>query len=192
MPDDTGIPGDSMFSMRCLTQAQLDSEVARYKDDERMQSLYDAWDADKSGAIDLVELVVELHKFDEVARDGKGIQAASEALVQCVNSDNGEIELAEFAKVIVLFCHNIFKNNFDQVAEHMLAVATSTSEAAALHAAEGRDTSEIELADKEEEEFLRATVKGIEDHVNDNIRRIRTTRVKVQNKEQPAANAVHP
>lgn len=170
---ETGVPSDSMFSMVGLTKAQLDAEVVRYKGDRRMQSLYDAWDADKSGAIDLVELVVELHKFDEVARDGKGIQAASEALVQCVDSDNGEIELVEFTKVIVLFCHNIFRDQFDNVAEHMLAVASSTSEEAARRAAQGRDTGDLEAADKEEEEFLRATVTGIQDHVIDNIGKLK-------------------
>lgn len=171
--EEGGVPSDSMFSMAGLTPPQLAGEVGRYKGDRRMKSLYDAWDADGSGAIDLVELVVELHKFDEVARDGKGIQAASEALVQCVDSDNGEIELEEFTKVIVLFCHNIFRDQFDNVAEHMLAVAKSTSEEAARRAAQGRDTDALEEADKEEEEFLRATVAGIEDHVLDNIGKLK-------------------
>ena len=48
---------------------------------------------------------------------------------------------------------------------------------AARQAAFGKDKREIEAADKEEENFLRETVKGIGEHVNDNIRRIRTTRV---------------
>lgn len=180
---DTTQDSEGMFSMKGMTEARLASEVARYKDDERMKSLYRIWDGDNSGAIDLVELVVELHKFDEVSRDGKGIQVASEALVQCVNSDSGELDMADFSTVVVLFCHNIFKAAFDDVAEHLLAVAESTSEEAARRAADGHDVSEIEAYDKEEHEFLKETVKGIEDSINDNVRRLRTTKLKMKNSD---------
>ena len=54
---------------------------------------------------------------------------------------------------------------------------------AAPRAASGKDKREIEAAGKEEEDFLRETVKDIEDHVNDNIRRIRATRVRIQSHE---------
>lgn len=176
---------DGMFSMQGMSETRLRSEVDRYKGDPRMRRLYRAWDGDNSGAIDLIELVVELHKFDEVARDGKGIQVASEALVQCVNSDNGELDMVDFSKVIVLFCHNIFRAAFDDVAEHLIAVAESTSEEAARRAADGHDVTEIEAYDKEEHEFLKETVKGIEDSINDNIRRLRKT----QNKIKSGSNA---
>ena len=174
----TSAPDDSMFSTAGLTQEELEQEVVKCLSDERMKKLFDAWDGDSSGTIDLVELCVELHKFDEVATKGNDIQIASQALVQCVNVVNGAIQLQEFTKVMILFCRNIFKCNFDDVAGHLLNVATYTSEEAARQAASGKDVRDIEAADKEEEEFLRETVKGIEDHVNDNIRKLRSARVR--------------
>lgn len=162
-----------MFSMIGMTEAKLAAEVEKYRQDQRMTRLYKVWDGDNSGAIDLAELVVELHKFDEVARESAAIQVASEALVRCDNSDNGELDMRDFTKLIVLFCHNIFKLDFDSVAEHLLAVAESTSEEAARAAADGHDVSEIMQMDEEEREFLKETVKGIQYSINENVRKLK-------------------
>ncbi len=162
-----------MFSMVGMTEAKLNSEVEKYRQDKRMTRLYTVWDGDNSGAIDLAELVVELHKFDEVARESAAIQVASEALVRCDNSDNGELDMRDFTKLIVLFCHNIFKSDFDGVAEHLIAVAESTSEEAARAAADGHDVSAIIQMDEEEREFLKETVKGIQYSINENVRKLK-------------------
>lgn len=167
-----------LFSTEIITDAELEQKTAEYQKDDRMKSLFNAWDGDGSGAVDFVELVLALHKFEQVAQAGIDIQVASDALVQFVESDTQrELGLPEFTRVIILFALNNFKQDFDEVADHMLAVATSTSEAAVITARSGVDTSAIEAADKAEEEFLRETVKGIEEHVTDNIRKIRTKRV---------------
>lgn len=169
---------EGMFSMIGMSPEKLKSEVNKYCVDSRMLRLYTVWDGDNSGAIDLAELVVELHKFDEVARDSKAIQVASEALVRCDNSNDGELDVKDFSKLIVLFCHNIFKSDFNSVAIHLLAVAESTSEEAARAAADGQDVSAIMEADQEEREFLKETVEGIADSINDNIRKLKGNKQK--------------
>lgn len=167
-----------LFSTEVISSEELQAKTEKYVTDERMQSLFRAWDGDDSGAVDFVELVLALHKFEQVAQAGIDIQVASDALLQFVESDTErELKLHEFARVIILFALNNFKKDFEEVADHMLEVASCTSEAAVLHAKTGRDTSEIEAADKEETEFLRETVKCMEEQVTDNIVRIRTKRV---------------
>lgn len=167
-----------LFSTDGIAADELEWETNNYANDSRMQSLFRAWDKDGSGAVDFVELVIALHKFERVAAAGIDIHVASEALVQFVESDTErELNLREFAKVIILFAHNNFQTSFEEVADHMLAVATGTSEEAVLMAANGEDVSELEAADKEEEEFLRLTAKGMADDISRNIRRIRTKRV---------------
>lgn len=167
-----------LFSTSVISAEELDNRTQKYKDDERMKSLFRAWDGDDSGAVDFVELVLALHKFEEVSRAGIDIQVAADALVQFVESDTDrELNLVEFSRVIILFALNNFKKDFDQVADHMLAVATSTSEQAVHQAARGADTTALEAADKAEQEFLRETVKCMEEQVTDNIRKIRTKRV---------------
>lgn len=167
-----------LFSESRISGDELEEKTRRYQRDLRMKSLFRAWDGDGSGAVDFVELVVALHKFDGVAKAGIDIQVASDALLQFVESDTErELKFSEFAKVIVLFAMNNFGEDFEYVADHMLAVATATSEEAVLRAADGIDVSELEAADKEEEEFLRETAKGVEDQVSNNIARLRTKRV---------------
>lgn len=167
-----------LFSTEVISPEELQAKTRKYVTDERMKSLFRAWDGDDSGAVNFVELVLALHKFEQVAHAGIDIQVASDALLQFVESDTErELKLQEFARVIILFALNNFKKDFEEVADHMLEVANCTSEAAVLHAKTGRDTSEIEAADKEETEFLRETVKCMEEQVTDNIVRIRTKRV---------------
>lgn len=167
----------SLFSTNVISSEELENKTALYQKDERMKRLFRAWDGDGSGRVDFVELVLALHKFEDVASAGIDIQVASDALVQFVESDTErELNLAEFTRVIIIFALNCFHEDFDDVADHMLAVATSTSEAAVLHAASGADVSEIQAADKEEQEFLRQTAKGIEQNVTDNILKIRVQR----------------
>lgn len=167
-----------LFSTRGISPEELDAKTDQYSVDERMIRLFRFWDGDSSGAVDFVELVVALHKFEKVAEAGIDIQVASDALVQFVQSDTDrELNLVEFTRVIILFALNNFEKDFDEVADHMLAVATGTSESAVLKAAAGVDVSELEEADKEEEEFLRETAKCLEEDVSRNIERIRTNRV---------------
>lgn len=167
-----------LFSTEVISPEELERKTEQYVHDERMKSLFRAWDGDGSGAVDFVELVLALHKFEQVAQAGIDIQVASDALLEFVESDTErELKLREFTRVIILFALNNFKKDFDTVADHMIEVANCTSEAAVLHAKTGRDTSEIEAADMEETEFLRETVKCMEEQVTDNIRKIRTKRV---------------
>lgn len=173
-----------LFSKEKISDLELDEKTKRYKDDDRMKSLFQAWDGDDSGAVDFVELVLALHKFKEVANAGIDIQVASDALLEFVESDTErELKLSEFTRVIILFALNNFNADFEDVADHMLDVATSTSEAAVLQAKIGVDTTEIEAADKAEEEFLRETVKGMEEQVTDSIRKLRTKRVALKHSE---------
>lgn len=167
-----------LFSKDKISDAELDDKTERYQNDERMKSLFRAWDGDGSGAVDFVELVLALHKFKQVANAGIDIQVASDALLEFVESDTErELKLSEFTRVIILFALNNFSADFEEVADHMLDVATSTSEAAVLQAKIGVDTTEIEAADKAEEAFLRETMKGMEEQVTDSIRKLRTKRV---------------
>lgn len=170
-----------LFKRSVISADELQQKTQRYQNDERMKSLFRAWDGDDSGAVDFVELVLALHKFEDVARAGIDINVASDALVEFVESDTArELKLSEFTQVIILFCLNHFQKDFEEVADYMLAVATSSSEKAVLKAASGVDISEIVKADKEEQEILRQTMKGIESHVNDNIQKIRIQRIAVR------------
>ncbi|CAN8073339.1 unnamed protein product [Agarophyton chilense] len=170
-------PSCSLFSTAVISDQELERKTELYRNDERMKSLFRAWDGDGSGKVDFVELVLALHKFEDVASAGIDIQVASDALVQFVESDTErELNLSEFTRVIILFALNNFHADFDSVADHMLKVATSTSEAAVLRAACGADVSDLQAADKEEQEFLRETVMGMEQHVTDNIQKLREQR----------------
>lgn len=165
------------FNRNVFSEAELEAMVEQYVKDDRMKSLFQAWDGDNSGAIDFVELVIALHKFEDVARAGVDIKVAADALVEFVESDTErELKLPQFAKVIIVFARNNFGKSFDEVADHMLKVATSTSEAAVLHAARGRDVSEIMAFDKEELELMRETAQCVSLNVESNISKLRTTR----------------
>lgn len=165
------------FNRLVYTEIELERMVLRYVDDERMVSLFRAWDGDGSGAVDFVELVMALHKFEDVAHAGVDIKVAADALVEFVESDSErELKLPQFAKVIIVFAKNTFKKSFDEVADHMLKVAKNTSEAAVLQAARGVDVSEIEAFDKEEQKFVRETAQCVSVNVENNISRLRTTR----------------
>ncbi|KAI0562858.1 hypothetical protein FGB62_51g06 [Gracilaria domingensis] len=167
----------SLFSTAVISDQELDRRTELYRKDRRMKSLFRAWDGDGSGKVDFVELVLALHKFEDVASAGIDIQVASDALVQFVESDSErELNLTEFTRVIILFALNNFHADFESVADHMLAVATSTSEAAVLRAACGADVSDIQAADKEEQEFLREAALGMEQHVTHNIQKLREQR----------------
>lgn len=166
------------FNRGVYTEVELERMVIRYVDDDRMVSLFRLWDGDDSGAVDFVELVMALHKFEDVARAGVDIKVAADALVEFVESDSErELKLPQFAKVIVVFAKNTFNKCFDEVADHMLKVAKSTSEAAVLQAARGVDVSEIEAFDKEEQKFVRETAQCVSVNVENNISRLRTNRL---------------
>lgn len=166
------------FNRHVYTEMELELMVHRYVDDDRMVSLFRAWDGDGSGAVDFVELVMALHKFEDVARAGVDIKVAADALVEFVESDSErELKLPQFAKVIIVFAKNTFNKSFEDVADHMLNVARSTSEAAVLQAARGVDVSEIEAFDKEEQKFVRETAQCVSVNVENNISRLRTNRI---------------
>lgn len=165
------------FNRNIFSEDELERQVAMYVNDERMVRLFRAWDGDGSGAVDFVELVMALHKFENVASAGVDIAVAADALVEFVETDTErELKLPQFARVIIVFAKNTFGRTFDIVADHMLRVALSTSEAAVLQAARGVDVSEIEAFDKEEQKFVRETAQCVSVNVENNITRLRTTR----------------
>lgn len=165
------------FNRNIFSEDELERQVAMYVNDERMVRLFRAWDGDGSGAVDFVELVMALHKFENVASAGVDIAVAADALVEFVETDTErELKLPQFARVIIVFAKNTFGKPFDIVADHMLRVALSTSEAAVLQAARGVDVSEIEAFDKEEQKFVRETAQCVSVNVENNITRLRTTR----------------
>lgn len=181
-----------LFSTEVISPKELEQQTEKYSKDKRMKSLFKAWDGDDSGAVDFVELVLALHKFEQVAHAGIDIQVASDALLEFVESETArELKFREFCRVIILFALNNFKRNFNEVADHMLEVARGTSEAAVLHAKSGRDTSEIEAADMEETAFLRETVKCMEDQVTDNIQKLRSRRVAFRQGSTPRSEGNH-
>lgn len=147
------------------------------KDDPRMKTLFDTWDADGGGTVDLVELVVAMHKFNRVMEDGSGLKRASEALLHNNDDESQELDIAEFARFIVTFCDEAYGKTFDQMAAHMLAVASSSSERAALAVASGhQDIEQIIKNDEEEIEVLKETIRGVEASVVENITKIKTSR----------------
>lgn len=165
------------FNRNIFSEDELEKQVARYVNDERMVRLFRAWDGDGSGAVDFVELVMALHKFEIVASAGVDIAVAADALVEFVETDTErELKLPQFAKVIIVFAKNTFGKSFEFVADHMLRVALSTSEAAVLQAARGVDVSELEAFDKEEQKFVRETAQCVSINVENNISRLRTNR----------------
>lgn len=165
------------FNCDTFSSEELEEMVERYGKDERMIQLFREWDGDDSGAVDFVELVIALHKFEHVSSAGVDIKVAADALVEFVESDTErELKLPQFAKVIVVFTRNLFGKPFDDVADHMLKVAGSTSEAAMLEAARGGDVSDIVALDKEELELMRETAKCVSVNVESNISKLRTTR----------------
>lgn len=165
------------FKTDTFKNDELGEMVKQYEKDKRMIQLFEMWDGDSSGAIDFVELVMALHKFEQVAAAGVDIKVAADALVEFVESDTErELKLPQFTKVIVVFAKNLFDKSFDEVADHMLKVAQSTSEAAVLHAASGKDVSDIIAIDKEELQLMKETAECVSVSVENNICRLRTMR----------------
>lgn len=174
------------FNRDVFSAAELEAAGTRYENDERMKRLFAAWDGDGSGAIDFVELVIALHKFENVANAGVDIKVAADALLEFVESDTErELKLPQFAKVIVVFARNLFGKTFDDVADHMLKVATSTSEAAMLEAERGKDVSDIVALDKEELELMRETAQCMSVNVENNICKLRRKNTQARPTTQP-------
>lgn len=147
------------------------------KGDPRMKTLFDTWDADGGGTVDLVELVVAMHKFNRVMEDGSGLKRASEALLHNDDDESQELDILEFTRFIVNFCDEAYGKTFDEMAAHMLAVAGSSSERAALAVASGHeDIEQIIKNDEAEIEVLKETVRGVEASVVENISKIKTNR----------------
>lgn len=175
------------FNRDVFSAAELEAAGTRYANDERMKRLFAAWDGDGSGAIDFVELVIALHKFENVANAGVDIKVAADALLEFVESDTErELKLPQFAKVIVVFARNLFGKTFDEVADHMLKVATSTSEAAMLEAERGKDVSDIVALDREELELMRETAQCMSVNVENNICKLRRKNTQARPTTQPA------
>lgn len=173
--------GDDVIEMVSAEEiARLTAMALEARHDPRMRQLFETWDADSSGSVDLMELVVALHKFNRVMEDGSGLARASDALIgKDMNMDDGnnhELNMDDFTKFIVKFCDDAYGKTFDEVAAHMLAVAKSTSERAALATAEGGDASQIIADDEAEIEVLKETVRGVEESVVDNIEKIKERR----------------
>eukprot|EP00173_Palmaria_palmata_P002401 Plantae.Rhodophyta-Palmaria_palmata.ctg25398.p1 GENE.Plantae.Rhodophyta-Palmaria_palmata.ctg25398~~Plantae.Rhodophyta-Palmaria_palmata.ctg25398.p1 ORF type:complete len:212 (+),score=70.98 Plantae.Rhodophyta-Palmaria_palmata.ctg25398:22-636(+) len=147
------------------------------KGDPRMKTLFDTWDADGGGTVDLVELVVAMHKFNRVMEDGSGLKRASKALLHNDDDESQELDILEFTRFIVNFCDEAYGKTFDEMAAHMLAVAGSSSERAALAVASGHeDIEQIIKNDEAEIEVLKETVRGVEASVVENISKIKTNR----------------
>lgn len=160
-------------------QREFEYQLEMSLSDPRMKHLFDQWDADGSGDVDLVELVLALHKFNHVMEDGSHLKRASDALVLSddLESSNQVLNYKEFAQLIVQFCDETYSKPFSAMADYMLDVAKSTSERAAQAAAEGKDVSQIQADDEEERELLKETVTGLKDSVVDNVKKIKTRRV---------------
>lgn len=166
-------------------QARLTALALEAQSDPRMKVLFETWDADSSGSVDLMELVIALHKFNRVMEDGSGLARASDALIGSdVNMDDGsgqeanghELNMDDFTKFIVKFCDDAYGKPFSEMAAHMLSVAKSTSERAAMAAAEGGDASQIMADDEAEVEVLKEAIRGVEESVVDNIEKIKERR----------------
>lgn len=171
---DTAIDETEKSQENSARIAKLTEEA---KTDPRMKTLFDTWDADGGGTVDLVELVVAMHKFNRVMEDGSGLKRASEALLHNDADDTQELDIEEFARFIVTFCDEAYGKTFAEMAAHMLAVASSSSERAALAVASGHDDIEqIIKNDEEEIEVLKETIKGVEASVVENISKIKTSR----------------
>lgn len=157
--------------------ARIDALAMKARDDTRMKTLFDTWDADGGGTVDLVELVVAMHKFNRVMEDGSGLKRATEALLHNDNDESQELDITEFTRFVVHFCDEAYGKSFDEMAAHMLAVACSSSERAALAKASGhRGVDQIIKDDEEEIEVLKETVRGVEASVVENISKIKTSR----------------
>jgi hypothetical protein len=168
-------PEDKLVSAEAT--ARIDALALRARDDPRMKKLFETWDADGGGTVDLVELVVAMHKFNRVMEDGSGLKRASEALLHNDNDESQELDIHEFTRFIVQFCDEAYGKTFNEMATHMLAVAGSSSERAALAKASGnRDVDQIIANDEKEIEVLKETVRGVEASVVENITKIKSSR----------------
>lgn len=160
-------------------EAKLQAKIADALRDPRMKILFDIWDADGSGDVDLTELVIALHKFNRVMEEGTDLRRASDALICAESSSSSqkcELNLSEVARLVVQFCEEAYSKSFSEMADHLITVARSTSERAALAAASGEDVARLEKLDNEEFEVLKATLLGFENSVVKNIERIKTER----------------
>lgn len=145
--------------------------------DPRVKKLFETWDTDCGGSVDLMELVVALHKFNRVMEDGSDLKRATEALARKDTAgDENELNLAEFTWFVVQFCDDAYGKTFDEMAVHMLAVASSSSERAAIAEAKGYDVNSIMRRDEDEIEILKETVRGAESHVVKKIDQLKTKR----------------
>jgi hypothetical protein len=158
-------------------EAALLAKVDVATKDERMRQLFDTWDADGSGDVDLMELVVSLHKFSHVMEEGSDLKRASDALVNATGNStrqNYELSFVEFSQLIVQFCEESYGKSFAEMADHMLKVAQSTSERVLLATEGGEDVSKMIADDEEDIEMLRETVLGVQESVVDNVARLKT------------------
>jgi hypothetical protein len=175
---DTPMEGAEELATSPEETARIDAMVLKVRDDLRMRQLFDTWDADGGGTVDLMELVVALHKFNRVMEDGSGLKRATQALIGKEGEGGGhELDMNEFTRFVVQFCEDAYGKAFDEMAGHMLEVAATTSERAVLAKANGeRDVDKIMADDEEETELLRETVRGVEASVVENIEKIKTKR----------------
>jgi hypothetical protein len=145
-------------------------------DDPRTKSLFDSWDTDRSGSVDLMEMVVALHKFSMIAGEGSELKKASDALAGAGDIQKAELNFAEFARFVVQFAEETYGRPFGEVVDHMISVSTSTSERVVLASESGKDISLMVAEDEDDLQILKETVKGMEESVVNSVRKLKTVR----------------
>eukprot|EP00173_Palmaria_palmata_P004969 Plantae.Rhodophyta-Palmaria_palmata.ctg7890.p1 GENE.Plantae.Rhodophyta-Palmaria_palmata.ctg7890~~Plantae.Rhodophyta-Palmaria_palmata.ctg7890.p1 ORF type:complete len:436 (-),score=106.12 Plantae.Rhodophyta-Palmaria_palmata.ctg7890:93-1322(-) len=169
--------GNQADILSAVEYRRIEELTRRTVGDPRVKKLFETWDTDGGGSVDLMELVVALHKFNRVMEDGSDLKRATEALARKDTAgDNNELNLAEFTWFVVQFCDDAYGKTFDEMATHMLAVASSSSEQAAIAESRGYDVNSIMRRDEDEIELLKETVRGAQDHVVKKIDQLKTKR----------------
>jgi hypothetical protein len=169
----------SLVSGSLLSPEQEDALRAKVQvalGDARLKAIFDLWDTDQNGSVELMELVVGLHKFEKVTAEGSELKKASDALAGAGEAHKAELNLNEFAKLIVQFCEDNYGQPFNCMADHMLKVAQSSSERVVLATSSGGDISQMILDDEEDLQVMKETVKGMEESVVNSVKKIKTVR----------------
>jgi hypothetical protein len=167
------VPGSLMSPEQELA---LKEKVQVALGDARLKAIFDLWDTDQNGSVELMELVVGLHKFEKVTAEGSELKKASDALAGAGEAHKAELNLNEFAKLIVQFCEDNYGRPFSCMADHMLNVSKSSSERVVLATSSGGDVSQMILDDEEDLQIMKETVKGMEESVVNSVKKIKTVR----------------
>jgi hypothetical protein len=173
----TNLPPGTILSPE--EEGKLKEKMDIAMNDPRLQTLFEVWDSDRNGNVDLMELVVGLHKFEKVTSEGSELKKASDALAGAGDAQKAELNVTEFAKLIVQLSEDLYGQPFKAVADHLIHVARCSSERVALAASRGFDGSGVSRMIQEDEDdvqLLRETVKGMEESVVNSVRKIKTVR----------------